>query len=122
MPGCGPAERAWIEEINVMYNSRIKIYSHCLAFAAQARLSSVESFMDVMESVLVFISLSLGETLRGTTARLVWMREHVREHGYGSAERCIMDFTSLKVAPVIDALTMPFHALTVDDRAVSAEL
>ena len=47
-PGSGPAEAAWINEMDVCYSCAIETSSRCLALAAQARLNSVNCFMDVM--------------------------------------------------------------------------
>ena len=115
-PGCGPAEKAWILEMDTMFGLRIKLHSYNLALAARARLCSVDSFLGAMEVVLTYERLLCAETRDGMCARVAWMREHVRQHGHGASPRCIVGVAAgPKCEPIVDELSRPFVALAVAD-------
>ena len=95
MKGAGAAESAWIAEMGVCYSSVFEINTRCIALAAQSRLDTTHRFLDVMERIMVLMEAVSSQMHDGMSARLEWMRAHVRRHGHGTMQRCMV-FTAPK--------------------------
>lgn len=83
------AEEAWVSELDRSYKSTLELFARLLAIVAQARLASHHICLAALAQVVDVLILWANSNCAGFAQREAWMREHVRVHGPGDAQRPI---------------------------------